>query len=88
MYFLGIDLASNSIKLSVFDRKRDRILKNTNYKNLRKQRYGSFDNGNGAKYEKGALSLEGLSEIARANGEPQQISGKQELFEQIIANTY
>lgn len=66
----------------------DHILKNTNYKNLRQQRYGSFDSGNGAKYEKGELSLEALSEIARANGEPQQISGKQELFEQIIANAY
>lgn len=66
----------------------DHILQNTNYKNLREQRYGSFDSGNGAKYEKGELSLEALSEIARANGEPQQISGKQELFEQIIANAY
>ena len=66
----------------------DHILQNTNYKKLREQRYGSFDSGNGAKYEKGELSLEALSEIARANGEPQRISGKQELFEQIIANAY
>jgi xylose isomerase len=66
----------------------DQVLKNTNYKKLREQRYGSFDSGNGAKYEKGELSLESLSNIARANGEPQQISGKQELFEQIIANAY
>jgi xylose isomerase len=66
----------------------DQVLKNTNYKKLREQRYGSFDSGNGAKYEKGELSLESLSTIARANGEPQQISGKQELFEQIIANAY
>lgn len=66
----------------------DHILQNTNYKKLREQRYGSFDSGNGAKYEKGELSLEALSEIARANGEPQQLSGKQELFEQIVANAY
>ncbi len=66
----------------------DQVLKNTNYKKLREQRYESFDSGNGAKYEKGELSLESLSTIARANGEPQQISGKQELFEQIIANAY
>ena len=66
----------------------DQILQNTDYKKLREQRYGSFDSGNGAKYEKGELSLEALSEIARANGEPKQISGKQELFEQIIANIY
>lgn len=66
----------------------DQILQNTDYKKLREQRYESFDSGNGAKYEKGELSLEALSEIARANGEPKQISGKQELFEQIIANIY
>ncbi|HSD08909.1 xylose isomerase [Flavobacterium sp.] len=66
----------------------DKILKNTNYKELRTQRYSSFDAGNGAKYEKGQLTLEDLSAIARANGEPKPISGKQELFEQIISNAY
>jgi xylose isomerase len=66
----------------------DHILQNTNYKKLRDQRYGSFDGGNGAKFEKGELSLEELSQIARANGEPQPISGKQELFEQIVSNAY
>ena len=64
------------------------ILENSNYKELRRQRYQSFDSGNGAKFEKGGLSLEDLSKIARENGEPQQLSGKQELFEQIIANSY
>ncbi|TRX37765.1 xylose isomerase [Flavobacterium restrictum] len=66
----------------------DQILQNTNYKKLREQRYGSFDGGNGAKYEQGTLTLEALSEIARANGEPKPLSGKQELFEQIISNAY
>jgi xylose isomerase len=66
----------------------DHILKNTNYKELRQKRYGSFDADNGAKYEKGELTLEDLNAIARANGEPQPISGKQELFEQIISNAY
>ncbi|MDR6845279.1 xylose isomerase [Flavobacterium granuli] len=66
----------------------DHILKNTNYKELRQKRYGSFDGDNGAKFERGELSLEDLSAIARAKGEPQAISGKQELFEQIIANAF
>lgn len=66
----------------------DHILKNTNYKELRQKRYGSFDGDNGAKFERGELSLEDLSAIARAKGEPQSISGKQELFEQIIANAF
>ncbi len=64
------------------------ILENSDYKKLRKERYSSYDSGNGAKFENGELSLEELSEIARKNGEPKQISGKQELFEQIIANSY
>lgn len=64
------------------------VLENTNYKKIRKDRYASFDSGNGAKFENGELSLEDLSKIAREKGEPQQISGKQELLEQIIANSY
>jgi len=66
----------------------DHILQNTDYKKLRTQRYSSFDGGNGAKFENGELSLEDLSQIARANGEPQPLSGRQELFEQIISNAY
>ena len=64
------------------------ILENSDYKKLRKDRYSSFDSGNGAKFEAGELSLEDLSKIASETGEPQQKSGKQELFEQIIANSY
>ncbi|MBF4517206.1 xylose isomerase [Flavobacterium sp. ANB] len=66
----------------------DQILQNTNYRKLRTERYSSFDGGNGAKFEKGELSLEDLSKIARASGEPQPLSGRQELFEQIISNAY
>jgi xylose isomerase len=66
----------------------DHILQNTDYRKLRTQRYSSFDGGNGAKFENGELSLEDLSKIARASGEPQPISGRQELFEQIISNSY
>jgi len=66
----------------------DNILQNTDYRKLRKDRYESFDSGNGAKFEKGQLSLEEISKIARESGEPKQISGKQELFEQIVANSF
>jgi xylose isomerase len=51
---------------------------------MRADRYASFDAGNGAKFEKGELSLDDLAKIAREIGEPAQISGKQELFEMII----
>jgi hypothetical protein len=54
----------------------------------RLSRYASFDSGNGAKFEEGDLSLEEISKIAREFGEPKQLSGKQELYEQIIANSY
>ena len=62
----------------------DHILQNTDYKKLRSERYGSFDAGNGARFEKGELSLEDLSNIARANGEPKPISGRQEYIENLI----
>lgn len=66
----------------------EHILKNTNYKALRKERYASFDSGNGASFEKGKLSLEELSKIGKELKSIQQKSGKQELFEQIIANSF
>ena len=39
---------------------------------------------NGNAFEKGKLSLEDLRDLALKNGEPTQISGKQELYESII----
>lgn len=60
------------------------ILEDSEYLTLLKNRYQSFDSGNGAAFEKGQLSFESLREIAMASGEPEQISGKQELYERII----
>ncbi|GLB49639.1 xylose isomerase [Neptunitalea lumnitzerae] len=62
------------------------ILEKTKYKELRQERYKTFDTGKGAEFEKGNLTLETLAEIANTKGEPQPLSGKQELYEQIIAN--
>lgn len=64
----------------------DHILQNTNYKKLRNERYASFDSGNGSRFEKGELTLQDLSAIALQNGDPKLVSGRQELFEQLIAN--
>lgn len=66
----------------------EKVLNNTNYSQLLKERYQSFDSGNGAKFEKGEINLEQLSAIARSGNEPEQRSGQQELFEQILANAY
>jgi xylose isomerase len=62
----------------------DAILKESDYKKLRKERYASFDAGDGAAYEAGNLNMEELAKIARSQGEITQRSGKQELFENIL----
>jgi xylose isomerase len=62
----------------------DTIRRESPYTKLRTQRYASFDNGSGAAFEQGKLTLEDLHTIALKNGEPEQISGKQELFETFI----
>jgi xylose isomerase len=60
------------------------ILDESDYRKLRKSRYASFDNENGAAFEQGKLTLEDMRKIAFKNGEPKQISAKQELYERIL----
>jgi xylose isomerase len=60
------------------------VLVKSPYKKMRTERYASFDSGKGAEYEKGKLTLEDLRNLAIKNGEPKQLSGKQELFETFI----
>ncbi|WP_026462632.1 xylose isomerase [Adhaeribacter aquaticus] len=60
------------------------VLEKSDYKKIRQQRYASFDSGDGQAFEQGKLTFEELTQIAIRNGEPQQISGKQELLENII----
>jgi xylose isomerase len=62
----------------------EKILNESDYKKIRQERYASFDSGDGARFEKGELTLEDLREIAIKNGEPKLISGKQEYLEQLI----
>lgn len=62
----------------------DNVLKNSNYLELKKKRYESFDKGNGKDFETGKLTLEKLRDLAKELGEPQVRSGKQELLEQLI----
>jgi len=61
------------------------ILDNGEYSKLRKQRYASFDSGKGKAFEQGKLTLEDLRDLALKNGEPDQISGRQEYFENIVS---
>jgi xylose isomerase len=61
------------------------ILDDGEYNRLRKNRYASFDSGKGKVFDQGKLSLEELSTLAHKNGEPKQISGRQEYFENLIS---
>jgi xylose isomerase len=60
------------------------ILEKSDYKKWVADRYASFDAGEGKKFEDGKSSLEDLVAYAKKNGEPKQISGKQELYEALI----
>ena len=62
----------------------EKILTQSEFPRLRKDRYNSFDSGNGKQFESGKLTLENLSEIAFNSKFPKQVSGKQELFENIV----
>jgi len=64
----------------------DDILQNSSYKKMKKDRYASFDQGLGKDFEEGKLTLENLREFAIKNGEPKQMSGKQEMLENLINN--
>ncbi len=50
-----------------------------------KERYASFDAGEGKAFEEGKLSLEQIVDYAKKVGEPKQTSGKQELYETIVS---
>ncbi len=60
------------------------VLEKSEYKNLRKERYASFDSGKGKQFANGKLTLEELRKLAHTQGEPAQTSGKQEYFENLI----
>ncbi len=77
----GMDTFARSLVIA------DKILRESDYLKFRKNRYASFDAGKGAEFEAGKLNLEGLYAYAKEAGEPKQISGKQEMLEQLI-NSY
>jgi xylose isomerase len=47
-------------------------------------RYASFEQGDGARFEQGQLSLADLRDLAAANAEPEHRSGKQEWYENVV----
>ena len=77
----GMDVFARALVIA------DKLLKDSNYLKLKSNRYASFDSGKGAEFDKGKLSLIDLYNHAKEVGEPKQISGKQEMHEQLI-NSY
>lgn len=61
------------------------ILEKSPYKAMRQARYASFDTAEGKAFEAGQLGLKDLYAIAKRDVEPQQRSGQQELYENIVA---
>jgi len=74
----GMDTFARSLVIA------DKLLKDSDYLKLKANRYASFDAGKGAEYEAGKLSLTDLYNVAKEVGEPKQISGRQEMLEQLI----
>jgi len=74
----GMDAFARSLIIA------DNILQKSDYKNIRAERYASYDSGKGKDFENGLLSLEDLRNIAVAAGEPAVTSGKQEYLENLI----
>jgi len=62
----------------------DAVLQQSDYKAFRKERYASFDSGQGRAFERGELTLEDLRAHAIASGEPAVRSGRQEYLENLI----
>lgn len=60
------------------------VLDHSDYLKLRKERYASFDSGKGKDFEAGKLSLADLHAIAGSQADIEPISGRQELYENIL----
>lgn len=74
----GMDVMARSLEIAA------NILEDSPYSQMLKERYASFASGKGKEFAEGKLALEDLVAYAKKNGEPKQISGKQELYEAII----
>lgn len=77
----GMDIFAHALLIA------DKIMSESDYLKRRAERYASFNSGKGAEFEAGRLTLTDLYNIAKEIGEPNQVSGKQEFFEQLI-NAY
>ncbi len=76
-HIAGMDVMARALLIAA------EILEQSPYCEMLAKRYASYDEGMGKAFEEGKLTLEEVAEYA-LNNEPQQISGKQELYEAIV----
>ena len=77
-HIAGMDAMARAL-LSAAD-----VIEKSPYCKMLKERYASFDEGEGKKFEEGKLTLEDVVAYSKKQGEPALTSGKQELYEAII----
>ena len=66
----------------------EHILTNTPYSKMLEERYKSYDSGHGKGFENGELSIKDLYKIGVGQTDFAKTSGKQELYESILANSF
>jgi len=66
----------------------EHILTNTPYSKMLEDRYKSYDSGKGKAFENGELSIKDLYKIGVEQTNFPKTSGKQELYESILANSF
>lgn len=77
-HIAGMDVMARALESAA------KLLDESPYSKMLSDRYASFNVGKGKEFTEGKLKLEDLVEYAKENGEPKQISGKQELYEAIL----
>ena len=66
----------------------EHILTKTPYSKMLEERYKSYDSGKGKAFENGGLSIKDLYQIGVEQTDFAKTSGKQELYESILANSF
>lgn len=74
----GIDLFARALEIA------HRILKESEYKELLRNRYSTFDDGPGKRFEAGELTLEDLTAHIGKGDQLKLISGRQEYYENLL----
>lgn len=77
-HFGAMDCFARGLEVAVRLRESGRLVE------AKASRYSSFDRGDGARFERGELSLATLLDLAVEVGEPESRSGRQEWYENLI----